>query len=406
MKKEFCILEEKNREERAFALKKSLILLMAVVCGVCVANLYYVQPMEAQLAAEFHVSQSAAGIAAMVTQAGYAAGLLLLVPLGDILERRSLILRLLVLVAAFLLAAAAAPAYWALLASMFAVGAATVVPQIIVPYAAHLSKPENRGKVIGEVMSGLLIGILLSRTFSGIVGSAFGWRIVYELAAGLTAVLFLLVGIFFPKDRPVSRISYGGLLKSLPSLVREQRTLRESAVNGFFMFGSFSVFWTSLVFLLETPAYGMGAREAGLFGLAGTAGALAAPIVGRSADRKSPRFTVGIGVALSTAAFVCFLLFGYRLWGLILGVVVLDLGTQCGQISNQARVQSLGDETRSRNNTVFMFCYFVGGAVGSFLGTMSWQSFGWPGVCITGLAFQAAAIFAHCAVYGGSRSTR
>lgn len=396
-------MEQTKEEPSGFILRQSLILLMAVVCGVCVANLYYVQPMEAQLAAEFQVSQSAAGIAAMVTQVGYALGLLLLVPLGDLVERRTLILRLLVLVAASLVFAAASPVYGALLAALFAVGATTIIPQIIVPYAAHLARPESRGKVIGEVMSGLLIGILLSRTFSGLIGSEFGWRVVYWLAAGLTAILFLLVAVFFPRSVPAAGVSYGGLMKSLPSLIRSQRTLRESAVNGFLMFGSFSVFWTSLVFLLETPAYGMGAREAGLFGLAGTAGALAAPLVGRSADRRSPRFTVAVGIVLSIAAYVCFFQFGYRIWGLIAGVILLDLGTQCGQISNQARVQALGDETRSRNNTVFMFCYFVGGAVGSFLGTQSWQHFGWQGVSLTGLAFQLAALLAHFGVYRGRR---
>jgi predicted MFS family arabinose efflux permease len=273
------------------------------------------------------------------------------------------------------------------------------VPQLIVPFAAHLSRPEARGKVIGDVMSGLLIGILLSRAFSGLLGSGFGWRRVYLCAAGLMALMFLLVLLLFPKSRPVSDLSYAALLKSIPGLIRNQRPLRESAVNGFFLFGSFSIFWTSLVFLLETPLYRMGSREAGLFGFAGVAGALAAPLIGKMADRKSPRFPIGIAVLLSTLAYAVFALFGNRLWGLILGVVILDLGNQGGQVSNQARIHSLGDEARSRNNMIFMFSYFIGGATGSFLGTLSWQKFGWAGVCAVGFLFQAAALIFHFLVY-------
>lgn len=156
---------------------------------------------------------------------------------------------------------------------------------------------------------------------------------------------------------------------------------------------------SDLIFLLETPLYRMGAREAGLFGFAGVAGALAAPLIGKMADRKSPRFPIGIAVLLSTLAYAVFALFGNRLWGLILGVVILDLGNQGGQVSNQARIHSIGDEARSRNNMIFMFSYFIGGAAGSFLGTLSWQKFGWAGVCAVGFLFQAAALIFHFLVY-------
>ena len=372
---------------------------MAVVCGVTVANLYYIQPLEAQISDAFHVSQNAAGVAAMLTQIGYALGLLLFVPLGDMTERRSVILRMLMLVAVSLLAAGLSPAYAVLLIAMFAIGLTTIVPQLIVPYAAQLSRPEEQGKTIGDVMSGLLIGILLSRTFSGLVGSAAGWRIVYWIATGLTQLLAVIIRLAFPKSESRATISYSRLLQSIPGLVKSQRPLRESAFNGFFMFGSFSAFWTSLIFLLETPHYHMGAREAGLFGLAGVAGALAAPLIGKAADRKSPRYTVGIGVLLSTLAYLCFSFFGFSIWGLIVGVIVLDLGNQCGQVSNMARVQALGDRMRSRNNTVFMFSYFIGGAVGSFLGTLCFEHFGWYGVCAVGLVFQRAAILIHFLVY-------
>lgn len=381
------------------------MLLMAVVCGAAVANLYYIQPLEAQIAAAFHVSQNAAGIAAMLTQVGYAFGLLLFAPLGDMLEHRAVILRMLLLVALSLFAVGWSPSYAVLLAAMLAVGLTTIVPQLIVPYTAQLARPSDRGRAIGVVMSGLLIGILLSRTFSGLVGAAVGWRTVYFLAAGLMVCLLLVVRFFFPKSTVSGKMSYAGLLRSIPGLVKGQRTLREAAVNGFCMFGSFSAFWTSLIFLLRTPHFNMGAREAGLFGLAGIAGALAAPLVGSVADRKSPRYTVGIGVLLSTLAYVCFIAFGFHLWGLIVGVVVLDLGNQSGQVSNMARVQALGDQARSRNNTVYMFSYFIGGAAGSFLGTLDFQIFGWYGVCGVGAMFQLAAIGAHFLVYR-ERSSR
>lgn len=385
--------------ENHFVLTRSLILLMAVVCGVSVANLYYIQPLESQIAATFHLSQSATGIAAMLTQVGYALGLLLFVPLGDMCERRSLILRMLALVALSLMSFSFSPNYGILLGASFAIGITTIVPQVIVPYAAHLSAPENRGKVIGVVMSGLLIGILLSRTFSGIIGAALNWRAVYRLAAVLILLLCVLIRWLFPRSDQDATVSYPALLASIPGLVAKERTLRESSVNGFFMFGSFCAFWTSLIFLLETPTYRMGTREAGLFGIAGAAGAMIAPVVGRTADRHTPRFTVGIGIMLSTLGYICFAFYGLHLWGLIAEVIILDLGNQCGQVSNMARIQALGDGARSRNNTVYMFTYFLGGAAGSFLGTLFWQHLGWHGVCLVGLVFQAMALFSHFVIY-------
>jgi Arabinose efflux permease len=303
------------------------------------------------------------------------------------------------LVAVFLLVIAASPTYTVLLIAVFASGITTIVPQLIVPYAAQLALPEERGKIIGNVMSGLFIGILLSRTFSGFLGSMFGWRVVYLLAALLIVILSILIRYLFPQSEAASKLSYKNLLSSLPVLFRSERCVREASLCGFLMFGSFSAFWVSLIFLLETPLYGMGAREAGLFGLAGAAGAFAAPLVGKAADKKSPRFTVGIGIVLSTAAYICYTLFGFHLWGLIVGVLILDLGNQSAQVSNMARVQALGDEVRSRNHTIYMFSYFIGGAFGSFFGTIFWQYFGWYGVCGVGLAFQGAALFSHFIIY-------
>lgn len=387
------------KDEQEFILTKPLTVFMACICGVAVANLYYLQPLEAQIADSFHISESQTGFAAMLVQLGYAFGLLLFVPLGDMLEQRALVIRMLLLTSLSLLITGFAPSYGILLAALFAVGLTTIVPQLIIPYAAHLSSPKNQGAVIGDIMSGLLIGILLSRAFSGLVGAAAGWRIVYGIAAVLDFILALLVRVFLPESKTSSDMSYTQLLVSIPALIKKQRTVREAAINGFCMFGAFSVFWATLVFFLETPHFNMGTREAGLFGFAGVAGALAAPLIGKVADKKSPRFSVGIGVVLALSAYGAFLKFGFHLWGLIVGVVVLDLGNQCGQVSNMARVQHLGDTVRNRNNMVFMFSYFVGGAAGSLLGTICFRYAGWYGVCAAGFCFLLAAAVFHFIVY-------
>lgn len=241
----------------------------------------------------------------MLTQIGYAIGLFFLVPLGDIFERRSLIIRMLLLVIVAMVLVTISPNYIIFATALFLVGLTSIVPQLIIPYAAQLAKPEERGSVLGTVMSGLLIGILLSRTFSGLVGSALGWRPVYLFATGFIIVLLLTIRFSFPK-RPTTKVSYLYLLGWIPGLIKEQRVLQASAVNVFFMFGSFSVFWTSLIFLLETPQYHMGMKEAGLIGLVGVTGALAAPVVGKVNDKRDLRFSVGIGTILSAVAYVLF----------------------------------------------------------------------------------------------------
>jgi predicted MFS family arabinose efflux permease len=225
-------------------------------------------------------------------------------------------------------------------------------------------------------MRGLLIGIILSRTFGGIIGDIVGWRAVYFMAAGLTLILAVVIRSRFPENLAISQISYLELFKSIPGLIKTQRPLRESTINGFFMFGAYSVFWTSLIFFLKSPHYEMGARETGLFGLAGIAGVLAAPIIGNTADHRSPRNTVGIGLIFASLAFTCFTLLGSHIWGLVAGVLILDLGNQSCQISNLARINALGGPMRSRNTTVYMVVYYIGGATGSFLGTLFWQNFG------------------------------
>ncbi|HBF38676.1 MAG TPA: MFS transporter [Firmicutes bacterium] len=378
-----------------------LLILMSIACGVTVANLYYSQPLMEELSRFFQVSPTTLGIAAMLIQIGYALGLLFLVPLGDVRERRRLIMVMLgCSIVALIGLSFASSISWLMMGSLL-VGLTSIVPQLIVPLAARLAKPAARGRVIGYVMSGLLIGILLSRTFSGIIGSAWGWRAVYRLAALMIAFLAVAFYLWLPKSVPDSVMGYQELLKSLGGLLRTQPVLREASLVGAMMFATFSVFWTTLAFLLKSPVYHLGAEVAGLFGLVGVAGALAASLVGRVTDRKNPRFTLTIAIILSALSFLCFWIFGYHLWGLISGVILLDLGVQSGQISNQARIYGLDVSAHNRNNAVYMVFYFCGGAIGSLLGPFCWGNFGWSGVCAMGIIFQIIAAVVHIS---GSKS--
>ncbi|EPR12127.1 MFS transporter [Ruminiclostridium papyrosolvens] len=376
----------------SFKLNRFLVLIMAAATGITVANLYYIQPLLAEIATEFNVTQVSVGFVAMLTQAGYALGMLFLLPLADIKEKRKLIITMLCCSCGSLLLMFFSKSIVMIAFSSFAIGFTSVVPQLIVPLAAQLADPKERGRIIGTVMSGLLIGILLSRTFSGLIGEYLGWRVVYLIAAVLMLVLAVFLRRFIPECPGISSLGYKDLFKSMGRLAKQLPVLREASLNGAMMFGAFSAFWTTLVFLLQSPAYKMGADVAGLFGLIGIIGALTAPIVGRIADKRSPRFTVGIGMFIVTAAYLCFLFLGFKLWGLITGIILLDLGVQSCQISNQARVHALSDEARNRINTVFMVSYFVGGATGSFLGSFSLAHFSWTGVCIFGLLTQVIAV--------------
>lgn len=384
-----------NVVDENFVLKSSLVLLMAAACGMIVGNLYYAQPLLAEIARTFGVSQGYIGIVPMLMQIGYALGMFFILPLGDIKERRSLIILVLCLSAASLAIMSISFNLGILIFSAFVVGVTSAAPHLIISLAAQLALPNERGKVIGTIMSGLLIGILLSRTFSGIIGAAFSWRVVYAIAVGMMLLLAFILRIGLPKSQPASKLSYSKLLLSLWHLLKTEPVLRQASLIGAMMFGAFSTFWTSLIFLLESPVYKLGPEVAGLFGLIGVTGALAAPLVGRFADKKNPRITLSIAIISSTLAYICFLLLGFNLWGLIIGVIILDLGTQSGQVSNQARIYALNGEARNRINTVFMVSYFIGGALGSFLGAYAWEHFGWNGVCAVGLSFIMVAMIAN-----------
>ena len=374
---------------------------MAISTGLIVANIYYAQPLLAEIAHAFSLSVTQAGALAMTSQIGTALGMLFFVPLGDTRERRSLIVVLLLGAAGSLLLFATAPnATWLTFASL-AVGATGSVVHTIVPFAAHLAPPKQRGRVLGIVLSGLLFGILLGRTVSGLLGAHFGWRVVYFLAAAAMLLLSVSSRFYLPRSEPEISLRYLELLRSVANLMRQHGALRESALLGALLFAGFSAFWTTLVFLLQTPPYHYGADVAGLFGLFGAVGALGAPLVGRLADRHGPRTTLGVALLIVLASFLWLGLLGKTLVGLVVGVILMDLGVQSGHVSNQTRIYAIAPEAKSRLNTFYMVSYFTGGALGSVLGAWSWRSAQWRGVC----AFELAATICALAVFWRGRYT-
>jgi predicted MFS family arabinose efflux permease len=367
----------------------------AVACGLSVANLYYNQPLLADMARTFGVTVRGVGFVPTLSQVGYAIGLLTLVPLGDVLQRRRLVVTLLALVSLALAAAALAQSLAWLAAASLAVGTATVVPQVLLPLAAQLAPPDRRGKAVGVVMMGLLLGILLSRTASGFVGERFGWRTVYWAASGVMALLAVGLGPLLPAHEVHAELTYGQLLASVLEQVRRLPVLRQAMLNGALLFAAFSAFWATLVFRMEAPPFHYGARAAGLFGLVGAAGALVAPAAGRVADRVAPRSVITIATSLLLVSFVVFWVGGSTLAGLAAGVFVLDVAVQAAQVTNLTRIYRLSETAHSRINSAFMVTYFLGGAAGSILGAYAWSLARWPGVCATGIALAAVALVLH-----------
>ena len=379
----------------ACPLTSGLIFLLALAGGVSVANLYYSQPLLVDIAATFQIEASKAGFISTLTQLGYAAGVFLFVPLGDALDKRKIILVLVTLVTISLLGVAVAPSLPLMYLFSFCVGLTTGIPQIIIPFAAQLASPERRGKVIGSVVSALLIGILLARTVSGSVGFLLGWRWMYVFAAGIMACLGAILYFRLPAATIPERLSYRQLLRSLFALIPKYAVLRRGAFTGSMMFGSFSVFWTSLTFLLKSPAHGMNSNQIGLFGLVGAVGALGARVIGGMNDKRESRVLILFSIAACILAYLILGFSGSSIFGIVLGVVILDFGIQGAMVSTQSLIYGLSDTERSRLNTVFIVSNFLGGALGSTLGAIAWNLYGWTGVCIVGTVMLVLAFLAN-----------
>ncbi|MGC8466558.1 MAG: MFS transporter [Acidimicrobiales bacterium] len=366
-------------------LTKRLTYILALACGAIVANLYYAQPLLTTIARGLHSTADTTSIVVAVTQVAYAVGLFAVVPLGDILDRRKMIAGVLCITTVGLLLTGIAPTLALFLLASALVGASAVVAQVMIPFASVLAKPQERGKVVGIVMSGLLIGILVARTVSGLVAQALGWRSVYLLGAAITLALALVLMRELPKLPPSRSLRYPELLGSVVELFRKEPILRRRSLYGLLSFGIFSTFWATAALLLSKPPYSYNNATIGLFGLVGAGGALAASLAGRLADRGRQRSSTGVSIVLTIAGFALILAEAKTLYPLIIGIVLIDMGVQGVHISNQSVIYQLNPSLRSRITSVYMTSYFVGGAAASAGSTYAYAQFGWTGVGSLGL---------------------
>lgn len=388
------------------SLHPRLVFLFAVACGITVANLYWTQPLLDTIAKTFRASTATAGLIVTFTQIGYALGLLFLVPLGDLLERKWLILGLMAVVAVTLTGATFAPSiHWFLAASLL-IGAASAVAQILVPFAAHLAQDWERGKVVGQVMSGLLLGILLARTLAGLISSMVNWRAVFAFAAVLVAIQTLVFLKYLPRHRLGLKMRYPALLGSIWHLVKAEPTLRLRSLYGVLVFANFSILWTSLTFLLAGPHYHYSDAVIGLFGLVGAAGALSANLAGRLADRGYANQATLCFLLLNLIAFLLMSPGEHHLFPLLAGIILLDAGVQGTHITNQSEIYRLNPEARSRITTAYMVSFFCGGAVGSAMSAAAYAAKSWSGVVILGVGCSALALFCWLIEQAGFRKHR
>jgi len=365
------------------------VLLFAVTAGTMVANLYYVQPLLAAIAASFGCSVTSAGYLVTFTQLGYALGLLLVVPLGDVLDRRQLLSVMLGVNIAALLAAAASPGFISFAGASLLAGCSSSAAMVLIPYVASKAPEASRGRSIGQVMTGLLLGILLARTVSGLIAEWFGWRSMYLIAAAVVVALLVALRAAIQRESVRGDLAYGRLLLSLLHLTRAEPELRRRSAYFALGFGSFSVLWTGLTFLLNGAPYHYSEATIGLFGLIGASGAVAANVAGRLADRGHANAVTGaVAVVLLLSWGV--LAFGSRwIWAVVAGVFALDVGVQGLHITNQSVIYRLNPQARSRITAVYMTTAFIGGAAGSALASFSFGVAGWSGLCLMGALLPA-----------------
>ncbi|MED5700782.1 MFS transporter [Enterobacter hormaechei] len=365
-------------------LSPALILLMSVATGLAVASNYYAQPLLDTIARAFDLSASSAGFIVTAAQLGYAAGLLFLVPLGDMFERRMLIVSMTLLAAGGMLITASSQSLTMMIIGTALTGLFSVVAQILVPLAATLASPEKRGKVVGTIMSGLLLGILLARTVAGLLASLGGWRTVYWVASVLMVIMALALWRGLPRVKQENHLNYPQLLASVFSLFTRDKLLRTRAILGCLTFANFSILWTSMAFLLAAPPFNYSEGVIGLFGLAGAAGALGARPAGGLADKGKSHMTTSAGLVLLLLSWVAIWYGHVSVLALIVGILVLDLTVQGVHITNQTVIYRVKPDARNRLTAGYMTSYFIGGAAGSLISASAWQHAGWTGVCAIG----------------------
>ncbi|CAL66821.1 MFS transporter [Christiangramia forsetii] len=375
-------------------ISKSVLYLMSASAGFVVANNYYNQPLLNLIANDFDVSEAAVSNVPLFTQLGYAFGLLFIIPLGDKFPRKKMVMIDFIFIIIGLLAMAIAPSLPILIISGFIVGFSCVVPQVFVPMAAQLAKPENKGSAIGIVMSGLLIGILGSRFISGYVGEYFGWRAMYYGATAMMLVLWLLLKLKLPELQPDFKGTYKELMRSTWHYFKTESPVRLAALRGGLGFAGFSAFWTTLVFVMEDN-FNYGSGVAGAFGLLGIGGALAATVIGKLSDRMNKNNLITLATVIMLLAWVIFEFSGNSIIGLVIGVLLVDMGLQSLHITNQNIIFSRNQNARNRINTIYMVGYFAGGALGTITGAYAWELFQWEGVASLGLFYTIIILIAH-----------
>ncbi len=365
-------------------LSPALIVLMSIATGLAVASNYYAQPLLDTIAKAFSLSINQAGFIVTAAQLGYAAGLLLLVPLGDMFERRGLIVFMTLLAAGGMVITALSQTLWMMILGTALTGLFSVVAQILVPLAATLAEPEKRGKVVGTIMSGLLLGILLARTIAGLLANLGGWRTIYWVASVLMIFMALALWRGLPKVKSETHLNYPQLLSSVFSLFIKNPLLRTRAILGCLTFANFSILWTSMAFLLASPPFNFSDGMIGLFGLAGAAGALGARPAGGFADKGKAHLITTIGLVLLLLSWIATAMGQYSVIALIVGILVLDLTVQGVHITNQTVIYHMMPDARNRLTAGYMTSYFIGGAAGSVISASAYQHAGWNGVCAAG----------------------
>ncbi|WP_313375940.1 MFS transporter [Chishuiella sp.] len=380
-----------------------ILWIMIIGSGLVVANNYYNQPLLSLISKEFKVPESKVSAIAMLTQIGYAFGLLFIIPLGDLLKRKKLILFDFIFIILSLLGMYFSPSIIWLFPLSFLIGFTSVVPQIFVPMASELAEPAKKPQAIGMVMSGLLVGILLSRVLSGFIGEFLGWRAVYLIGAVIMFILWILIYIFLPEIQPNYKGSYLGLMKSITQLIKNEPLLRLASFRGATGFAAFSAFWTTLVFHLEQAPFHAGSGIAGAFGVIGAVGALAAALVGKVNKYLSINRIIFYAIIIMLFAWGFFYQFGFTYWGLIIGVILIDLGLQSMHVCNQTQIFALNPTATNRLNTVYMTSYFIGGSLGTYIAANAWGKYQWNGVVAVGICFTLLCFISH-AIYNKKRN--